>query len=372
MQRRQFLKVASLPVLSAAGVLSSLGLVGCATSNSLTHHRQAYVIGGGRRQHEHYVVQALNLDGSLRYELPLPARGHGMAVHPHLPLAVCHGRRPGQFLCLFNHETGQSLQVRQADIGRHYYGHGVFSADGQTLYTTEGVSDSSQGVIGVYRLHGDQLNNQQLEKTAEYSHFGIGPHEVRLMPNGNLVIGVGGVHTLGREPLNLETMAPSLSYLDAANGHLLEQATLADKRLSIRHLAVTTDGEVFSGQQYRGEPDDYPPLIVRHKPGQALQPLGGGTLDWARFNHYIASIAVTDTLIAATSPPGNCYGLWHRDSGELIRISPLPDASGASANNGQIWLGSGQGGISQLDSSGREQRFYSQYQWDNHWALIDA
>ncbi|GGB39810.1 hypothetical protein GCM10011502_11410 [Oceanisphaera marina] len=366
MERRQFLKVASLQVLSAAGVLSSLGLVGCALPNTAPD-RQSYLIGGGRREQEQYVVQSLNLDGSLRYELPLPARGHGMAVHPGLPLAVCHARRPGQFLCLFNHHSGETLQVRQADTGRHYYGHGVFSADGQTLYTTEGVSDSSQGIIGVYTL-----DNHRLEKVGEYSNFGIGPHEIRLMPNGNLVVGVGGVHTYGREPLNLDTMAPSLSYLDAKDGRLLAQATLADKHLSIRHLAVTADGEVFSGQQYRGEPDDYPPLIVRHKPGQALQPLGGTPLDWARFNHYIASIAVTDTLIAATSPPGNCYGLWHRHSGELIRIAPLPDASGASAKNGQIWLGSGQGGISQLDNRGREQRFYSAYQWDNHWALIDA
>lgn len=361
MQRRQFLKA-----LTAAGVLSSLGLVGCVTSPAPSS-RQAYVIGGGRREHEQYVAQALNLDGSLRYELPLPARGHGVSVHPHLPLAVCHARRPGQFMCLFNHVTGERLQVREADADRHYYGHGVFSHDGQTLFTTEGVSDTSQGVIGVYALRANQL-----EKIAEYTGFGIGPHEIRLLPNGNLVVGVGGVHTFGREPLNLATMAPSLTYLDAQNGRLLSQATLADKQLSIRHLAVTADGEVFSGQQYRGELDDYPPLIVRHRPGQPLQALGGSRLDWARFNHYIASIAVTDTLIAATSPPGNCYGLWHRHSGELIRIAPLPDASGAVANNEQIWLSSGQGGISQLDNSGREQRFYSAYQWDNHWALIDA
>lgn len=365
MQRRQFLKVASLQMLSAAGVLGSLGLVGCALPDARA--KQSYLIGGGRREQQQYVVQALNLDGSLRYELPLPARGHGMAVHPVLPLAVCHARRPGQFLCLFNHHNGELLQVRNADHNRHYYGHGVFSADGQTLFTTEGVSDSSQGIIGVYRF-----NNRRLEKAGEYSNFGIGPHEIRLMPNGNLVVGVGGVHTYGREPLNLDTMAPSLSYLDAKDGRLLSQATLADKHLSIRHLAVTADGEVFSGQQYRGEPDDYPPLIVRHTPGQPLQPLGGTPLDWARFNHYIASIAVTDTLIAATSPPGNCYGLWHRHSGELIRIAPLPDASGASAQNGEIWLGSGQGGIRLLDNHGREQRFYSAYQWDNHWALIDA
>lgn len=366
MHRRQFLKLLSLNALSAAGVLSSLGLTGCTLPQSAPA-RSSYLIGGGRRGQEHYVAQALNLDGSLRYELPLPARGHGMAVHPGLPLAVCHARRPGQFLCLFNHHTGATLQVRQADAERHYYGHGVFSADGHTLYTTEGVSDTSQGVIGVYRLSANQL-----EKVAEYTGFGIGPHEIRLLPNGNLVVGVGGEHTFGREALNLDTMAPSLSYLGARNGKLLAKATLPNQHLSIRHLAVTADGEVFTGQQYRGEPDDHPPLIVRHRPGQPLQALGGTALEWARFNHYIASIAVTDTLIAATSPPGNCYGLWHRHSGELIRIAPLPDASGAAAQNGQIWLGSGQGGISQLDSSGREQRFYSAYQWDNHWALIDA
>ena len=358
MQRRQFLKG-----LSAAGVLCSLGLAGCALPRS----PQSYLIGGGRRKQQRYVVQALNLDGSLRYELPLPDRGHGMAVHPRLPLAVCHARRPGGFLCLFDHAEGRLLQVRQADSQRHYYGHGVFSADGRRLFTTEGVSDSSEGIIGVY-----ELTANRLEKVAEYRNFGIGPHEIRLLPNGNLVVGVGGVHTYGREPLNLDTMAPSLSYLDAATGELLEQATLADKQLSIRHLAVTHDGEVFTGQQYRGEPDDYPPLIVRHRPGRPLQALGGSALDWARFNHYIASIAVTDTLIAATSPPGNCYGLWHRHSGELIRIAPLPDASGASAKDGNIWLGSGQGGISLLDNSGRERRFYSAYQWDNHWALIDV
>ncbi|MGO1246674.1 MAG: DUF1513 domain-containing protein [Oceanisphaera sp.] len=360
MQRRQFLKC-----MTAAGVLSSLGLMGCTPLYKPA--QQAYVIGGGRRTHHRFVAQALNMDGSLRYELPLPARGHGITVHPHLPLAVCHARRPGQFMCLFNHANGEQIQLYSADANRHFYGHGTFSADGRTLFTTEGVSQTSQGVIGVYHV-----GEQRLTKMDEFTGFGIGPHEIRTLPNGNIVIGVGGVHTLGREPLNLDTMAPSLTYLDANTGHILEQAHLSDPKLSIRHLAVTQAGEVFSGQQYRGEPDDYPPLIVHHKPGQALQPLGGDTLDWARFNHYIASIAVTDTLIAATSPPGNCYGLWHKASGELIRISPLPDASGAAADNGQIWLSSGQGGISQLDNSGREQRFYSQYQWDNHWALIDA
>ncbi|MCC4263520.1 DUF1513 domain-containing protein [Oceanimonas baumannii] len=356
MHRRQFLQG-----LSAAGVLCSLGLAGCALPAS----RHRYLIGGGRRDGGRYVVQALNLDGSLRYELPLPARGHGIATHPSRPLAVCHARRPGSYLALFHHQQGNLLQVREADPDRHYYGHGVFSTDGKLLYTTEGVRSTSEGIIGVYALH-----HEQLTKVNEFSGFGLGPHEICRLPDGNLVVGVGGVHTQGRTPLNLDTMHPSLCYLHATSGHIMEQRSLVDKHLSIRHLAVTSDGEVFTGQQYRGNPDAFPPLIVRHRRGQALQPLGGSSLDWARFNHYIASIAVTDDYIAATSPPGNCYGLWQRHSGELIQVAPLPDASGAAARQGEIWLGSGQGGICQLDHQGRERRFYSPWQWDNHWSLI--
>ncbi|AEX99960.1 hypothetical protein GU3_01020 [Oceanimonas sp. GK1] len=357
MHRRQFLKG-----LSAAGVLCSLGLAGCALPNS----QRGYLVGGGRRDGgRRYVVQALNLDGSLRYALPLPDRGHGLAAHPSRPLAVCHARRPGSYLALFNHQQGRLLQLREADAGRHYYGHGVFSADGRRLYTTEGVRATSEGIIGVYELEGERL-----VKVDEFTGFGLGPHEIRRLPDGHLVVGVGGVHTQGRTPLNLDTMQPSLSYLDASTGAVLEQRGLADRHLSIRHLAVTADGEVFTGQQYRGRPDDSPPLIVRHRRGSELTPLGGTPLDWARFNHYIASIAVTDDHIAATSPPGNCYGLWHRRSGELIRIAPLPDASGASADGGHIWLGSGLGGISRLNERGEESRWYSPWQWDNHWTLI--
>lgn len=56
-------------------------------------------------------------------------------------------------------------------------------------------------MIGVYDV------THHYQKVAEWSGFGIGPHEVILMADGRLVVGVGGVHTFGREPLNLEYAA---------------------------------------------------------------------------------------------------------------------------------------------------------------------
>ncbi len=59
-------------------------------------------------------------------------------------------------------------------------------------------------VIGIYDVA------QGYHKVEEFTGFGIGPHEVIIMPDGNLAIGVGGVHTDGRTPKNLDSMQPSL------------------------------------------------------------------------------------------------------------------------------------------------------------------
>ncbi len=85
---------------------------------------------------------------------------------------------------------------------------------------------------------------------------------------------------------------------------------MADKKLSVRHLSVTESGDVVCGQQYRGEPDHTAPLVAVHQRGKSLQHLHAEEEDWLRFNHYIASIASLDGYILATSPRGNCYGVW--------------------------------------------------------------
>ncbi len=220
-------------------------------------------------------------------------------------LAAAFSRRPGQYLQVFDYLSGQEWPIRAADPDRHYYGHGVFSTDGNYLFATEGIKASSEGVIGVYEVKAG------MPKVAEFSGFGIGPHEVVTADDNTLAIGVGGVHTKGRQSLNLDSMQPALVYLDSRTGELLEQAELKDKRLSIRHLSVTDTGEIACGQQYRGVPEQAAPLVALHRRGQPLRHLQAEDEQWLRFNHYIASIASVDGYLLATSPRGNCYGIWH-------------------------------------------------------------
>lgn len=249
LQRRSLLKAA------LAGIVTPVLPFGCA---SLAASKPA-LIGCAITGREQFSAVVADEYGYPLHQLPLPARGHGVATN-RVGHAAVFARRPGSFFMVFDYQSGEMRHLSLAAENRHYYGHGVYSLDGNYLFATEGERGTSRGIIGVY----DVQHNYQ--KVDELSGFGIGPHEVIIMPDSTLVIGVGGVHTNGREPLNLASMQPSLSYL-AQNGELLDQVTLADPKLSIRHLAHDGRDTVLCGQQYRGEPDEYPSLLAMHTRG---------------------------------------------------------------------------------------------------------
>ncbi|WP_175443203.1 DUF1513 domain-containing protein [Vibrio sonorensis] len=308
------------------------------------------------------VVVADRLGMPLRHVV-LPERGHGVAINSVLGHAVAFARRPGRFMLVFNYHTGKTIRLSPASHGRHYYGHGAYSNDGNWLYATEGEVGTSRGIIGVYDV------SKGYQKVTEFSGFGLGPHEVIVMPDNTLAIGVGGVHTDGRKPLNIDAMKPSLSYLNDS-GELVDQVTLADKKLSIRHLAHDGGNTVLCGQQYRGEPDDYPSLLAMHTKGSTLKLLQAEPEQWARFKHYIASIAASDEWILATSPRGNCYGIWSKSNGRLVELNVLPDASGVVYNRDEFRLSSGSGTVTKVQDLSIKQSINTNVQWDNHWSAV--
>lgn len=348
-------------LLKAALFGAAYPLAGCVTTSNQT--KQPTLIGCAIVGRDRFQAVVADENGLPLRTVALPERGHGVASCSQHQHAVAFGRRPGTFFHVFDYVTGESIKLRAADHNRHYYGHGVFSNDGQWLFATEGERNTSRGIIGVYDVFAGY------EKVAEFTGFGLGPHEVILMPDDTLAIGVGGVHTNGREPLNLDSMSPSLSYLNK-NGELIEQVGLPDHKLSIRHLAHDGSKTVLCGQQYRGEPDEYPSLLAMHTLGGDLVPLQAEPEQWARFNHYIASIAATDEWILATSPRGNCYGIWSKHTQKLVELSPLPDASGVVVQGDVFKVSSGAGGVVSQRKPGDKHRIRSGIQWDNHWSVI--
>jgi hypothetical protein len=304
----------------------------------------------------------------------LPGRGHDICVSPASRTCVTFARRPGNFAVAFTADRRKAPVFFTTPPDRHFYGHGVFSADGRLLYTTENDFDGERGIIGVHDAGAGYA------RIGEFDSFGIGPHDLALMPDGvTLVIANGGIATHpdfdeGRMPLNLATMKPSLVYLDTRTGDLIERCELPPDlhQISLRHMDIGAGGRIVLGcQTDHAERFDLP-LIFSHARGEDLRQIAiGEPLSFA-LRGYISSVAVDGSgeVAALTSSHGGRVLLLDVASGKLLGERQIGDVSGVapSRGNGKFLLTTGDGKIldGASDREGGTPHHRSGVQWDNH------
>jgi hypothetical protein len=325
---------------------------------------------------------ALSDAGDVLYDLDLLDRGHGLAARPGASDAVCFGRRPGTFALVFDRATGDEIAIitpPQSD--RHFSGHGVYSPDGRFLLLTENDMTATRGIIGVHDASAGYT------RVREFWTGGIGPHDLRLMPDGEtLVVANGGFDHRHDEMTQAEfaDIRSDLTYLDWRSGEMREQVKLDPvwSRMTIRHLALTADGRVAAALQDSAEmPDLDAPLGFLHRPGEKLAwmetPQGG----WGRFRGYCGSAAADlgGGLVAMSSPRGNCVGLWDGASGAFADIAAVHDGCGISATDGadHLLVSSGAGELFTLARGSDEAAHFgpaepSEFRFDNHLLRISA
>ncbi len=279
-------------------------------------------------------VVGIDTDRQIVWQTTMPERVHDIVVQPFLENqcrdVVVMGRRPSEAFWVLDTATGQVKYAIKAAADRHFYGHACYSLDGTQLYVTENDTITLTGKIGVY----DVNNNYQ--KIAEFDSHGIGPHELIMHPdNETLIIANGGIKTeqASRAELNLDTMHPSLVYLNRHDGTLLEQIIPEHNQMSVRHLAMHDNGTVIIGIQFQGEKHINVPLVLTHQRGDTeFKPLIMPKNQWQRFHQYIASVAVDskNNLLCATTPIGGCAAIYDLITRELIDDVRLLDCAGAS------------------------------------------
>lgn len=312
-----------------------------------------------------YRLAGLDTGGNILFSIPLPARGHAAAAHPHRAQAVAFARRPGTFAVVFDCATGTEVTRLNAPNGRHFYGHGVFSRDGNRLFTTENSYDSRDGVIGVW-------NTDNYTRLGEFPSGGIGPHDMRLMPDGQtLAVANGGIEThpeTGRTKLNLPTMQPRLTYLDLS-GTVLEQVELprALHKNSIRHLAVRQDGLVAFAMQWQGGKTQHPPLLGLHRRGEAPRLLSAPEAAQNTLQGYAGSVAFAGdgSTVAITCPRGNALHRFNVSGAQLTGNFPLEDVCGLGPGPKGFVFTTGTGIVGELISAPRISARPDCY-WDNH------
>lgn len=306
--------------------------------------------------------------------IALPDRGHSFAIDTARARAVAFGRQPGFFAQAFSLPDCSAQGSLALPPGRHFFGHGVFSRDGSLLFATENDFEAGRGVLGVY----DAGSDGQWRRLDEIETGGIGPHEVVLLNDGaTLCVANGGLLThpdFGKTTLNLSTMSPSLAYIDAASGRLLEVAKLPAGlfQLSIRHLAVDAAGTTWFACQHQGPSTQQPLLLGRHRRGTEPELVATPPAALRDLRNYIGSIAIDAErgIVAASSPVGGSVAFWDVASGQWLGSTQHPDGCGiAVLEHGCFLVSDGFGAISvtgperpdvELVAASRE------IAWDNH------
>lgn len=319
---------------------------------------------------EDYRLFGLSASGAALFDIPLPTRGHAAAAHPRRPEAVAFARRPGTYALVLDCLTGRPVALLDAAPGRHFYGHGTFSADGDRLYTTENDYEAARGVIGIWDADAGYA------RIGEIASGGTGPHDLTRLPGKDiLVVANGGIEThpeSGRAKLNLPTMRPNLTYLDPERG-LLDVLELPDElRLnSIRHLAVRSDGLVAFAMQWQGDAAEAPLLLGLHQLGKATRFCGAEGPEHRSMQGYAGSVAFAGDgrTVAITSPRGGRAQLFDSDTGRLSSEVFAPDVCGVAEAPSGLILTTGSGHVLARQTDRTEQLASHSVSWDNH--LVD-
>lgn len=356
-QRRAFLKSAGAGF--AAGLLPRQ--VQALERNELVFASAVQTAGGG------YGAVLLGERGDVIAAIDLPDRGHDITISREAGRGVVFARQPGTFALVFD-PAGREAPVTLTSVeGRHFFGHGLFSPDGRLLYATESDFEAARGVVGIY----DATDGYR--RIGELSTYGTGPHEMLLMPDGvTLVVANGGIEThpdFGRAELNIETMDPSVVFIDRRDGALVGQLRLEAglHQLSIRHMAIDGRGRVWFGCQYKGASGDSPQLVgYATMDGEiSLIDLPPGTL--ANLRNYVGSVAASadGAMVAVSSPEGDLLVAIDVEGKRPVLVETLRNGCGLAADGSGFVATSGEGEMVGLAGAERAPRRFD-FLFDNH------
>jgi hypothetical protein len=211
--------------------------------------------------------------------------------------------------------------------------------------------------------------------------YGIGPHEVILLKDGKtFAVANGGIEThieTGREKLNVETMEPSLAFIDSTNGDLLAQHKQAWDlhKLSIRHVAADARGAVWFGCQWEGETAESPELVgcaAIDKPLRVIEPASPRGAELAG---YIGAVAIDGAgrVLAASAPRAGRIIYVDTESGALIGETQLMDGCGLTGISQSAFALSSGMGVLQTEEPDHTHLTVASFpgrSFDNHLRLV--
>ncbi|MGH1356819.1 MAG: DUF1513 domain-containing protein [Thalassovita sp.] len=320
-----------------------------------------------------HALFGLDAQAAPLFRVTMPGRGHAAAAHPEKAEVVAFARRPGTFAQVINCADGSVLAELRSPEGRHFYGHGVFSADGRLLFTPENDYENGAGRIGVW----DRSRGYRRE--GDFASGGIGPHDMLRLPGTDMfVVANGGIDThpeSGRTPLNLPTMRANLALIGPKGElHEITQLDPALRMNSIRHMSVRADGLVGFAMQWQGNATDHPPLVGVYRPGSGTPPILGQAQAelHAGMQGYAGSIAFSGdgSLVAISSPRGGMIQVFDAETGAFAWHVSEEDVCGLNVLGSGFMATAGTGRVIRFSGPQTQSIRRQDVAWDNHLIAI--
>src|SRR5258707_2119735 len=325
-----------------------------------------------------FEAAVLDAQGQVIAQAALAMRAHEIAVHPGKALALAVGRQPGRHSTLIDLRSGQALHDLDLAADHEFNGHAVFLGDGTELVATEEHVTTSIGRLSFY----ETATGRWLRA---WSSQGIEPHEAIVdATRHRLIVANGGIlqrHAVG-------DVDSSLLALDLTTGQVISKATLPEDltSLSMRHIALASNGTVAFAMQDQDPQSDLRPLVgLMNRVGQ-LHFLDIPQDIATTLRGYVGSIAIdaASRVVCATSPKGSVAMFWDLATGAWLGHLAIADGCGIAPTDlhGDFMLTGGKGDILKVSTLDRNGGLAAprattlardpQWQWDNHLTLVKA
>ena len=316
-------------------------------------------------------------DGKKVFSVKLNWRSHDSEFVNKKKEIVVFPRRPGKKIIIIDAKEGILKNEITSKKGYHYYGHGTYSDSRKYLYASENnytYTDSKSGIIGIY----DTENNYK--RIGEFSSYGIGPHEIKMSSDeSNIIVANGGILTHPNFPrikLNLDSMDPNISIINANSGKLIQQYKLSKglNKNSIRHLDVSSSGEIIIACQYNGNILEEVPLLVKINKENKVKFLHFPKELAKKSKNYCGGIKILNNsdMLMASFPRGGILAYWNLSDGKFIGLKNNKDVCGIDViNNLSLFvISNGKGEIFVKQTNKYKKLFNKNIQWDNHLKVI--
>lgn len=323
--RRAFLKkgLASFGLLSLSPALT--------LAEKLNRSKVSGIyIGGGRYKETidgklKYLLSKITTyeDGSNEIEvLSSPIFPHGFATDPNNKYRLVAFTKIGPKAAIYDLDSWKVIKKLSAKPGRLFYGHGVFSKDGNLLYSTETDIANSKGYIGI-------RDAKTLKYLGDFPSYGDHPHDCKLVDNGNtlIVTNGGGNSASGR--------LANLSYIDIRSQKLIKQLPVTDGRFNAGHVETDVKGNaLLISAPRRGLNKKQLGAIHISKSSNSLTKLSQPQVtDRITGEALSARIIPEHNLLIVTHPTPGIVTCWALDSLKNKKVIRLAHARGVALNS---------------------------------------